>query len=176
MSDTIARVKPELSVALASGAIAVTPNLRLARHLRREFATDALARRQTTWATPAILPYGAWLESLWLDLLAGDAASEPPRLLRPGQSLYAWQRIVAGNSQGAASIDARAAARLAVEAWELVHSWGAGGESWRGWPAIGLSEDQAAFVSWAESYSAATRSSRGLHRAFAAAVACCFRA
>ena len=165
MSDTIARVKPELSVALASGAIAVTPNLRLARHLRREFATDALARRQTTWATPAILPYGAWLESLWLDLLAGDAASEPPRLLRPGQSLYAWQRIVAGNSQGAASIDARAAARLAVEAWELVHSWGAGGESWRGWPAIGLSEDQAAFVSWAESYAAMLSETRAVDTA-----------
>src|SRR5262249_41282804 len=113
MSDTIARVKPELSAALASGAIAVTPNLRLARRLRRESATDALARRQTTGAPPTILPYGAWLEWLWLDLLAVDAASEPPRLLRPGQSLYAWQRIVVGGSRDATSIDARAAARLA---------------------------------------------------------------
>ncbi|HTR59894.1 MAG TPA: PD-(D/E)XK nuclease family protein [Casimicrobiaceae bacterium] len=165
MSDTIARVKPELQAALASGATAVTPNLRLARHLRRDFATNALARRHRTWATPTILPYGAWLESLWLDLLAADTASEPPRLLRPGQSLYAWQQIVAGDSRGAASIDARAAARLAAEAWELMHGWGAGGESWRGWPPTGLSEDQAAFVSWAESYAAMLSESRGVDTA-----------
>src|ERR1700756_2570565 len=165
MSDTIARVKPKLQAELASGAIPVTPNLRLARHLRREFATDALARRQTTWATPTILPYGAWLESLWLDLLAADTASEPPRLLRPGQSLYAWQQIVAGDSRGVALIDARAAARLAAEGWGLMHGWGGGGESWRGWPATGLSADQAAFVSWAESYAAMASETRAVDTA-----------
>jgi probable DNA repair protein len=158
-SDTIAFVKPELHAALASGAIAVTPNRRLARHLQRDFARDALARGQRTWTTPTILPYASWLETLWLDLLAADAVSEPPRLLQPAQSLYAWQRIIAGD-RGNAKIDARSAANLAAEAWELLHAWGAGGESWRGWPALGLSDDQTAFVSWAESYTATLAGAR----------------
>ena len=57
-------MKPELYAALASGAIAVTPNRRLARHLQRDFSRDALAQGRKTWATPTILPYAAWLESL----------------------------------------------------------------------------------------------------------------
>jgi probable DNA repair protein len=144
-------VKPELHAALAGGAIAVTPNRRLAHHMQRDFSRDAVSRGRRTWATPTILPYSAWLESLWLDLLAADAASELPRLLPPAQSVYVWQSIIAGDP-GSAAIDARPAANLAAEAWELLHAWGAGGESWRGWSALGLSDDQTAFVSWAQSY------------------------
>jgi ATP-dependent helicase/nuclease subunit B len=157
-------VKTELHAALASGAIAVTPNRRLARHLQRDFARAALAQGRRTWATPTILPYAAWLESLWLDLLAAEAVPELPRLLQPAQSVYVWQGIIAGDPRNAA-IDARSAANLAAESWELLHAWSAGGESWRGWPALGLSDDQTAFVAWAESYAAKLAGARAVDAA-----------
>jgi probable DNA repair protein len=149
-------VKPELQAALASGAVAVTANRRQARALQREFAATAMAGGARSWATPSILSYDAWLQTLWLDLLAAPGVASLPRLLSPAQSGYCWQRIVgADTARSAPLIDARGAATLAAEAWALLHRWGAGGESWRGWPQLSLSDDQAAFVSWAESYAAA---------------------
>ena len=152
-SANIAGVDPALHAALAGGAVAVTPNRRLARSLQRSFAAVAESRGQRAWATPTILPYPAWLETLWLDALAADAMRDPLRLVAPTQALWLWQRIVAADSSRSATlIDARGAATLAAEAWDLVHAWGAGGESWRGWPAAALGEDPACFVRWADAY------------------------
>jgi probable DNA repair protein len=157
-SDNIARVKPELQAALASGAIVVTANHRQARRLQREFAAAAIANGLVAWPTPSILSYDAWLNALWLDLLAADAVPGAPRLLTAMQAAYAWQQVVGADvARTAPLIDRRGAAVLASEAWELMHAWGAGGESWRGWPQLVLSDDQTAFVSWAESYAATLR-------------------
>ena len=154
-SDNIVGVDPALHAALATGAVAVTPNRRLARSLQRSFAAVAESQGRRAWATPTILPYASWLETLWLEALAADAIRDPLQLLAPSQALYTWQRVVAADgTASAALIDARGAASLAAEAWALLHGWGAGGESWRGWPAAALGEDSASFVRWADAYAA----------------------
>src|SRR6185295_14651657 len=46
-------------------------------------------------------------------------------------------------------------ADLAAQAWQLVHGWGAGGESWRGWRDTALAapgSDVDTFIRWAERY------------------------
>ena len=92
--------------------------------------------------------------TLWQDAAAADAVPAGACLRTPAQVAHAWNRIVA--AQAAPLIDARGASALAADAWSLVHAWGAGGESWRGWAGTGdADDDPAAFARWANRYAAA---------------------
>lgn len=141
--------------ALADGAMAVTPNRRLARRLHGEFDLALAATGQRAWRTPAILPYAGWLATLWERLLAHDAAAEPRTLLSAAQAIALWQRVI--EESGTALADVRGAAALASEAWSHVHAWGAGGESWRSWRQQGDEQDPSLFAAWADTYLARTR-------------------
>jgi ATP-dependent helicase/nuclease subunit B len=150
----MAAVSSTLHAALAEGAVAVTPNRRLARVLHREFDLAQRAAGHSAWQTPTILPYPIWLETLWdqaLPAVGGDAAA---LLLTPAQAAHLWRTVV--EAEGMPLLDPQGAAALAAEAWALVHEWGAGGESWRSWRRAGEAGDDAAvFAQWAEAYRAA---------------------
>ena len=137
--------------AIAAGFVVVTPNKRMARHLTALHDHEQRAAGHAVWAAPTILPWSAWLERLWLDALVAGCRPEPPRRVTPAQSAYLWSRLVAAESLPL--LDERGAAELAVKAWMLVHAWGAGGRSWRGWS--DEADDVAVFARWAESYRAA---------------------
>ena len=62
----------DFATALAAGATIVTPNNRLARHLVARFDDAQRADGKRTWAAARALPWGAWLETLWLDALAAS--------------------------------------------------------------------------------------------------------
>ncbi|HEY7904566.1 MAG TPA: PD-(D/E)XK nuclease family protein, partial [Casimicrobiaceae bacterium] len=142
--------------ALAGGAIAVTPNRRLARRLHAEFDAASAATGRRAWPTPTILPYAAWLATLWDDVVTRrDGAVEPWVLLSSAQATALWQRVI--EDSGATLADTRGAAALASEAWSLVHAWGAGGESWRSWRHQGDEQDPSLFAAWADTYLARTR-------------------
>ena len=149
---------PPLRAALAGGATVVTPNKRLARRLAALHDEAQRAAGHTVWPAPAVMPWAAWLEQLWLDAMASGSGADPPRLVSPAQSEYLWARIVAADSLPL--IDARGAAALAAEAWTLVHAWGTGGPSWRAW--AGGEDDCAAFARWAEEFSRTLARTHGL--------------
>ncbi len=140
--------------ALAAGAVAVTPNNRLARALTARH--DAAMRRagKSAWPAARVLPWDVWLTLLWRE--AGDAGMVTQRLLAPVESEYLWQQIVADDlALPAALTDRRGVATLAGEAWTLVHAWGSGGPSWRAWresAAAPAGSDPEAFARWAERY------------------------
>ena len=139
-----------LLAALAEGSAVVTPNRRLARVLHREFDLAQRAAGRSAWRTPTILPYPVWLEMLWTRVRESDV-SVAPLLLSATQAWQLWRRIVEG--ENLALLDREGAARLAMEAWSLVHEWGAGGESWRAWRGIlDESDDAAVFARWAQAY------------------------
>src|SRR5690606_11401767 len=72
--------------ALAAGAVAVTPNNRLARALTARH--DAAMRRagKSAWPAARVLPWDVWLTLLWRE--AGDAGMVTQRLLAPVESEY----------------------------------------------------------------------------------------
>ena len=144
--------------ALASGAVVVTPNNRLARHLVALHDEEQRAAGRVVWLAPSVLPWSAWLERLWLDVLAAGCRPEPPRRISQGQSAYLWARLVA--AEGLPLMDENGAANLAAKAWSLVHAWGAGGPSWRSWS--GGDDDGAVFARWAEDYRATIERLGGL--------------
>jgi len=148
---TQVRLPSPVRIAIAAGAVVVTPNKRMARHLVALHDREQRAEGHTVWPAPTIVPWSAWLERLWLDVLSASCHPDPARRVTPAQSAFLWSRLVA--AEGLPLMDERGAADLAAKAWSLVHAWGAGGPSWRGWS--DGADDVAIFARWAESYRAA---------------------
>ena len=153
----MAPVTPAILSALADGVTAITPNRRLARQLLRDFDRAQQARGHVSWRSATVLPYTTWLETLWRRSTDVAADMSAMTLLTSAQSLHLWRAIV--DAAQADLLDPAGAARLAADAWALIHGWGAGGESWRAWRRdADFADDPAVFATWAETYS------REMHR------------
>ncbi len=88
-----------------------------ARQWELHLAAAEIAAGGTAWATPEVLPYAGWLESLWL---AGDKRSAP---LTPGQSRALWRRVIAESNEAGELIGHAGVADWASAAWDLLHRW-----------------------------------------------------
>src|SRR5438874_9269282 len=135
--------EPRLLAALAAGSTVVTPNNRLARALVAAYDKDQRANGRRAWPAARAMPWSAWLEQLWSDVVAHDALPSLARLVRGPQARWLWRDIVARD--GEALADIRGAAALAADAWALLKTWGGGGESWRGWRNAAIDDDCAVF-------------------------------
>src|SRR5947209_6115734 len=102
---------------IENGAIVLTANRRLARSLSREYNEICLRSGMRAWSAVPILPFGAWLNSLWSDaVLMGRVSSF---LLNETQELSLWERIVLESEAGSELLQPREAARIAAQAWGL---------------------------------------------------------
>lgn len=131
--------------AMEAGETVVTATRRLARAWRQAYAEHQQAAGRACWDTPSVLPWDAWLQTLWEEaqFAHGDGTGA---LLSRDQVAAVWQRVIADSDLDL--MDVSAAARGADEAWRLLHAWdldlpGAAGH----W-----GEDVAAFVGWAEAF------------------------
>lgn len=141
---------------IESGCTVVTPNRRLAAHLRREYDALQVAAGKTAWPTADILPLSAFVERAYDDALYSGAAAGLPILLTPAQELALWETIIRDSEEGKPLLAVPEAAALAREAWQLAHAWDL-------LPRIGkypLSDDARAYREWARRYEAATRRER----------------
>jgi probable DNA repair protein len=147
---------PDLAAALAAGVTIVTPNKRLARMLVARHDAAMVRAGHRTWPAARALPWPAWLTTLCRDACDASAVAPGLRLLASVESRYLWDRVVAAaTAERAPLLDPRGAAALAADAWDLVHAWGSGGESWRGWRGGGdaaEASDPATFAAWADQY------------------------
>jgi probable DNA repair protein len=155
--------KPELLGRLAEGHAArtsvVTPNLRLAAALRRDFDAQQIAKGLTAWEAADMLPLPAFVERLYEDALYAELAL--PILLTGAQEQALWEDIVRGSESGAALLSAPPAAALAREAWQLAHAWRLMPRL-KGYPA---NDDVRAFADWAWRYEGITQRDRHCDRA-----------
>ncbi len=142
----------ELAAALADGHVVVTPNKRLARTLTAQHDAAAIALGATAWTAARVLPWSAWLQALWNDLLAAGAQQDARALLSAEGAAWLWDGIVAADSS---LLDARGAAESAASAWTLFHAWRAPGESFAAWQHAGIHDDAAAFSRWGTRYQGA---------------------
>ena len=143
MHDALAR-------ALAAGATVVTPNRRLARHLIDDYDRSQRAAGRLAWPTARVLPWAAWIASM--DDEATSAGALLPRVrLSEQASALLWRNAL--DIEGSPLLDPPALAASAAEAWDHVHAYGSGGESWRAW--AGGDDEPAAFARWAERFRAA---------------------
>src|SRR3972149_1439814 len=96
--------KAELLGRLAEGHAArtsvVTPTLRLAAALRRDFDEHQIAKGLAAWESADILPLTAFVERLYEDALYSDLAARLPILLPGAQEPALWGDIVRGSGAG----------------------------------------------------------------------------
>lgn len=138
-----------LDAALARGAFVVTPNKRLAREIGQAYDARRLAEGRLAWPSARALPWGVFVGEL-LQRAQDAALAVPVQRLDERQSHELWRRVVVADRTRPLLVDPDALAGLASEAWERLHAWGSGGESWRGFGDAG--EDVAAFAAWAETH------------------------
>ena len=145
-AEHIARLRRgELLDAIAGGAVVLTGNARLARHLVSEFERRMLDRGCKAWATPAVLPLHAWLlEMFERQLLVSTVPL--PRLLKPDQEQQVWASIIA--AEGPALLRVDATANRARATWKLVCEWRLDLADRR----FGDSENGEAFRRWASRF------------------------
>jgi len=112
----------EVLDAARAGQRILTGNRRLAQHLQAAYARHMQAAGNTVWDTPAIEPWSDWLTAVWD--MAQLAGTLPPRLLlSPEQEHHLWEQVVADSPLGAHLLRPASTARLAAEAYALLHDW-----------------------------------------------------
>ena len=132
-----------------SGALFVTPNNRLARHLDATFAQ--MAQPCFAYERVEVLPFDRWAASLWEQaMLLGQVKAS--HLLTDFQDLQHWRAVIDRSAVGEQLVAVPAAARLAQRAFHAVLSYRLDIDAHR---FEFLSDvDSAAFLDWQAAYSA----------------------
>jgi ATP-dependent helicase/nuclease subunit B len=131
-----------------TAATVVTPNRRLAQALVNDFNQHQLDRQRVVWQTPDILPYAAFLERIHLNTLYSTSDADLPLLLNAMQAQMLWEKVIQSDETGVLLLNTTQAARLATEAWQLLHDWQLL-DDFRQYP---LNEDSITFCDWAVIY------------------------
>lgn len=88
----------ELFARLAEGHAArvtvLTPNRRLAQALTADFDAHQIARGLSVWEAADILPFGAFVQRLYEDLLYSDTGADVPLLLTAAQEQAIWEEVL----------------------------------------------------------------------------------
>ncbi len=145
-----------LAQRIEAGCVVVTPNRRLAAHLKREYDARQVAAGKLAWPTADILPFSAFVERAYGDALYSSHAASLPIPLAPAQEQALWESVIRESETGKALLAIPETAALARDAWQLAHAWDL-------MPRLGkfpLNEDGKAFQQWAQRYEAITRRER----------------
>ena len=129
----------------AAGVTVVTPNVRLARELGREFDEFQGGKGLPLWEAPEILSLDAFAARLWQDLAVSDHRGALPVLLGAAQEQQVWEQILA--SSGLLAVPQAAA--QCRDAWRKLHLWRVGEGAGN--------EDAAAFAAWSREYRRRTK-------------------
>lgn len=124
------------------GAVLITVNQRLARHLNHRYQQFQVAAGRQWWETPSILPLSAWLQSLHASLLNSGLTecTLMPAVIRS----RVWQQCLEEDQATTQLLDTSRAASNALKAWVVAQQWRC--------PPAESTIDQAAFSRWCASY------------------------
>jgi len=141
--------------AIKKGAVIITVNQRLARHLFDKVEQEYIKEGAVAWASPMIVSFDAWLLQCWqqrFDRADSEAAHSliNKTLLTPEQALVLWERVIR-HASGTELLNVPATAKAASKARQLSVQWAiAEGES----NDFLASVDIASFQQWHAAYKA----------------------
>lgn len=150
-----------------SGMVVVTPNHRLASVLRREFNHYQISQGHIVWNTADILPLTAFIERAYTDaLFTREPGTALPYLLGDVQEQVLWEQIIRHSDATSPLLAVSETARLAREAWQLMHEWFLPEQAAGSMPADRSdSEDCRTFRDWAQRYRRMTQERKQTDRA-----------
>ncbi|MBF0310028.1 MAG: PD-(D/E)XK nuclease family protein [Magnetococcales bacterium] len=109
---------------LEQGALLLTANRRLSRHLRLAYGAYQRTGGRLAWESPRIVPWNAWMTTLWAEVAEGafpGGGAPLPHRLSPVQEELLWLGLLSASSAGEGLLHRRGTAVLAMEAWSLLH-------------------------------------------------------
>lgn len=112
----------QLFTNITSGAIVLTPNRRLAVHLREKYHKNQQALGKAVWHSAKIMPVDAWLQQYWHEC-ALSAPVSLPCLLNKHQTMLLWQNIIQRSSAYHHGMNITVIVNCAQRAWELLQQW-----------------------------------------------------
>jgi len=115
--------RTELLDALGGGISVITGNKRLASTTLQAFEQDAITKGQDAWLTPDILPWSAWLQRFWEDVVVTQVSSIPGMLLTSQQEQRIWEDIIVEAAKVQPLLEVAGTVRHVQKAWQLIHSW-----------------------------------------------------
>ncbi|MCZ6830562.1 MAG: PD-(D/E)XK nuclease family protein [Gammaproteobacteria bacterium] len=135
---------------LQAGVPVITPNYRLARHIKLAWGQRQQQAGISSWETPLVLSLEHW----WLHCrrLADPWGESSVALATDAQELELWLRCIRENPHSGNLLRPRGAAQLARDAYRNLLLWQL---DWRREPLateFRLSADAALFVHWAEHF------------------------
>jgi probable DNA repair protein len=107
--------------AVDSRATVITATRRLARTFWQEYSVRQQARGLVSWQSPDVLPWGAWLSTLWEEFLY--STPNPPVRLTTWQEYVAWESLVREHPASDELLQVGATAAAAQKAWRLAAEW-----------------------------------------------------
>ena len=134
----------------AAGITVVTPNVRLAQSLTRDFASSQAAAGLRSWETADILPLESWLRRLWQEGVHSEASL--PLLLSPAQEHAAWEEAIRASRYAKELFALGTTVTQCRDAWHLAHAWRIPLDA-RRIP----NEDGRAFLEWSSHYEKSLR-------------------
>ena len=144
-----ARMRYSFLDSLDNDTWVITAGQRLSRALGDEVTRRQRARGLQVWERAHILPWPAWLQTCW-ESSTDTTPGAQSVLLAGAQERTLWERVIAESDQANALLQVAATARIAQEAWRLMHE--------RHLPLAAIrdagSADAHAFAAWAQRYAA----------------------
>ena len=134
---------------LQAGTPILTPNLRLARHIKQAWGQARAGAGAHSWPNPVVLSLEQWWQQCYRQAVLADRPL--PQLATLQQELELWQRAVMTNPDSPALLRPRGAAQAAREAFHRLCLWEV---DWRGAASAEFDGDGDAwlFRQWAISY------------------------
>ncbi|MBE7415469.1 MAG: hypothetical protein HS130_09705 [Deltaproteobacteria bacterium] len=139
MSDVIDERVKRLIGSMEDGAVVLTANLRLSRHLRAAFDREMASKGLFCWTTPEVMPLSSWAASFWEE-------RGPGPVLGSAASLALWEKTVSAGWPGNGDMGP-AVVRKSYEAYGLINEYGI-----RLPEEIYLTEEARALKRWAAAY------------------------
>jgi ATP-dependent helicase/nuclease subunit B len=137
---------------LEEGVPLITPNHRLARHIKVAWGRHLLSLGKSTWETPAVYSLAQWWHH------CGEAldpwGEHQAKILDAHQELELWLRCVTDTEQSSGLLRPRSAARVARDAYHNLQLWQVDWRNGADASAFRYTADGELFLVWAEKFEA----------------------
>ena len=138
----------DLLARLDAGATLVTPNRRLAQHLKREFDSAQQSKGLSVWPTPDVLPLSTFIERCFDAALHCADVRPLPVLLTAVQEALIWELVIRRSELSTGLLSLTQTAAQCRAAWQLAHAW----QLMARLRSTPLHEDATVFLDWAGAY------------------------
>jgi len=152
--------------AIKQGAVVITVNQRLSRHLTSRVEQALVDEGAAVWASPMIMSFDVWLLQCWqrrFDLQSNEASASlvNKTLLTQEQALVIWERVIR-QTLGAELLNVPATAKAASKARQLSLQWMIAENAVND---ISTGVDMASFNQWHDAYKDELNKSAWIDRA-----------